>query len=130
MNRPLDDPSDLRPIRESEVLQPSRMIAMGDAILLNEPTPPSVAQSQTGDPKGYFGFDNLAWGIVAPGYIQMDWIQRKQMKRHQGRWNVLFGDTHVQNMKYRELFDYKSDEVRRLWNKDHEPHREFPPEFR
>lgn len=47
-------------------------------------------------------------------------------RRHRGRWNVLFTDSHVAAFKTKQLFAV-SPEVRRRWNIDFEPHPEFPP---
>lgn len=46
-----------------------------------------------------------------------------------GRWNVLYCDGHVVTLRIRNLFGFRLDEVRRQWNKDDEPHREFAPQI-
>jgi prepilin-type N-terminal cleavage/methylation domain-containing protein len=45
-------------------------------------------------------------------------------KRHRDRWNMAFGDAHVQAFKTRELFDYHSDDVLKRWSRDHQAHPE------
>jgi len=45
-------------------------------------------------------------------------------KRHRDRWNMAFGDAHVQAFKTRELFDYHSDDILKRWSRDHQAHPE------
>jgi hypothetical protein len=118
VQRPVKQAQDVRAIRESEVVNPSGMIAAGDAgfgIFLVDKNHSEPA-----------GSDNLSWGITHPSavaYPDNPW----SLKRHSRRWNILSVDGHAATLRIRSLFGFRSDDVRRLWNKDDEPHREFPP---
>jgi prepilin-type N-terminal cleavage/methylation domain-containing protein/prepilin-type processing-associated H-X9-DG protein len=122
MDRPVK-PGAVRAIRESEVISPAEMIAVGDAVWI------TVAASTNLDPTPRtepHGLTDLSYGIRFPNQVTS--FRRPEFKRrHGGRWDVLFSDGHVRTMRARELFGYRTDECRRLWNKDNEPHREFPP---
>ena len=119
MRRPIRGLQDVRPIREHEVKNPAGMIGAGDsgfAILhIDNRLEPS-------------GTANLSWGINNPSaVIVREYYGGWTRKRHRGRWNVLFCDGHVATMRIRNLFGFRIDEVRRLWNKDDQPHPEFAP---
>ena len=49
---------------------------------------------------------------------------KAMLRRHGGRWNEVFCDGHVENGRLEKFFDWRKDEVLRLWNRDNEPHRE------
>ncbi len=99
------------PVSVSEVLNPSQMMAMGD---------------------GYLGHDNLLIGGQSriwrthflPRALEPDSID---MKRHQGRANVVFCDGHVESPTLKFLFEDTSDAALVRWNRDHLPHREKLP---
>lgn len=46
-------------------------------------------------------------------------------KRHQNRWNFVCCDGHTQILPTRRFFNYKDDELLKLWNRDHLAHREL-----
>ncbi len=51
-------------------------------------------------------------------------IQDKAMlQRHGGRWNEVFCDGHVENRTLNDLFDFRKDDVSKLWNRDNQVHR-------
>jgi prepilin-type processing-associated H-X9-DG protein len=98
------------PVKESSVLAPSDMIAIGDC------------------------YDEEYAGL-SPGLTEMWGYQRgdngsKQrarvsaLKRHKGVFNVVFCDAHVEHMKPSKLFGQQDDQLRRL-NRDHQPHHEI-----
>jgi prepilin-type N-terminal cleavage/methylation domain-containing protein/prepilin-type processing-associated H-X9-DG protein len=124
--------SQLRPIREAEVLNPSRMISMGDATILSP------------DPSGAGEGTHNGGVIIAPWFYHLAiakfssrvpdsekvlTLQDKAMlQRHGGRWNQVFCDGHVEQGRLEQFFDYRNDNVIRLWNRDHEPHPDgLPP---
>lgn len=120
MERPVTKPGAVRAIRESEIVSPAEMIAVGDAVL-------SVWGGSILNPQYVtFGVDDLSWGIRSPSQVTPSY-RPEWRKRHAGRWNVLFCDGHVRTMRPGELFAPRFDKVRRIWNKDNQPHREFPP---
>jgi prepilin-type processing-associated H-X9-DG protein/prepilin-type N-terminal cleavage/methylation domain-containing protein len=107
------------PVRESEIANPSEMMAMGD------------------DFYGDYG-DNVIIedGGLAIGrasgfqdFFDSNEIQSIQYhlggtKRHQGKANVVFCDGHVESPTLQFLFADTSDEALSRWNRDHLPHRE------
>ena len=126
---------DLRPIREDEAVNPSDLIAIGDAI---------VGDPSVGYPKGAFHADaTFAWDFLGPDLIQITSILgiRPQIlnlpstrsdadvkamravlqRRHGGRWNVLFCDGHVESLTTANLFDTRKASVRMRWNNDNVP---------
>jgi prepilin-type N-terminal cleavage/methylation domain-containing protein/prepilin-type processing-associated H-X9-DG protein len=111
--------------RESDVVCPSDMIAVGDAALWTF---------------GHFSFTST-WNLPAPGSVLYNteiglaaaWDPNGDIqdtlkyirKRHDGRWNMVFCDGHAVTFKTTELVDYHSDPVLQHWNRDHLPHREL-----
>jgi prepilin-type N-terminal cleavage/methylation domain-containing protein/prepilin-type processing-associated H-X9-DG protein len=128
-SRSLNQP---RPVRETEVINPSRMISIGDSTILS-PNPIS-AQTDT----------SLNGGLVmAPWYWHLASARfssrlqetektltpqdKSMLQRHGGRWNQVFCDGHVENGNLEKFFDFRKDDVLRLWNRDYEPHPEVTP---
>jgi prepilin-type N-terminal cleavage/methylation domain-containing protein/prepilin-type processing-associated H-X9-DG protein len=105
------------PVRESEVVNPAQMIAVGD-VLEGNFRDYRDARSGYGDPNL-----SLLIQIGTEAYYSTTGYD-PIFKRHEGRWNMLFCDGHVESLKPKELFDRKNQEIRRLWNKDNEPHPE------
>ena len=89
------------PIAESEVANPSEMMAIGDV----------------------FG-----GSMIFPRWEQnsLDVFRTRENSttRHQGKLNVLFCDGHVESPTLQSLFVDTSDEALSRWNRDHLPHRE------
>ena len=97
------------PVPESEVVNPSDMMALGD---------------------GFMGHDNLLLGGMSrieriydlplslkPGSVDT--------RRHQGRDNVVFCDGHGESPSLPAMFADTSDAALSRWNRDHQPHREL-----
>ncbi len=86
------------PIRESEVVAPTDMMAIGES------------------------FSGSADFMRAPSQE----LARlgNTFARHSGRANVLFCDGHVESPTLTFLFDDASDPALARWNRDHLPHRE------
>jgi len=83
------------PVSESEVANPSDMMAIGDTL---------------------GGATFFRW---------MDMAKSKQGNaRHQGKANVVFCDGHVESPTLKFLFEDTSDAALVRWNRDHLPHRE------
>jgi prepilin-type N-terminal cleavage/methylation domain-containing protein/prepilin-type processing-associated H-X9-DG protein len=97
-------------IRESQVLAPSDMVAMGDAY--DEPF------------KELLGL-TVMWGYQMP--IGEDLMKTRARvsapNRHTGFFNVVFCDGHVQHMKPSKLFGQDDAALMRL-NNDHKAHRD------
>ncbi len=118
-------PSDLRLIRETEVVAPSDMVAIADANLLG---------NSDNDPDPFFGYAGLQDTWLGGIYIEIDfrpgwWTPLAKCsavgirRRHDGRWNVLFCDGHVEGLKTKQLFDLRQEAIAVRWNTDHLSHR-------
>jgi prepilin-type N-terminal cleavage/methylation domain-containing protein/prepilin-type processing-associated H-X9-DG protein len=86
-------------ISESEVVNPSAMMALGDSF------------------DGSMAFSRDESAIVASGY--------SELTRHRGKANAVFCDGHVESPTLQFLFEDTSDEALSRWNHDHQPHREL-----
>lgn len=106
----------VRRVKESEIARPSKMLAIGDALLGR----PGVIA------------DGLAFGrasdsrIRSIGTSDYDFSKSTQRAsiRHQGRGNVAYCDGHVESATLRFLFEDTSDEALSCWNRDYKPHPE------
>jgi prepilin-type processing-associated H-X9-DG protein len=110
-------PERVRTIRPHEVIHPVEMLAVGDSV---------IWKGESGGREAVIGMSDLSLGMGYPALVAHKHWPYSQ-RRHAGNWNVLFCDGHARAMRPSQLFAYRTDEVRRLWNNDHEPHREFPP---
>jgi len=96
------------PVHESQVVNPSEMIAIGD---------------------GFYGYSGEirdgTWNL-GRGYGPTKILDRTQRAytRHQGKANVVFCDGHVESPTLQFLFEDTSDAALSRWNRDHQPHRE------
>ena len=86
------------PIKDSEVVAPSEMMAIGDSFA------GSISFMRT-DLNGLLRYGNT-------------------LTRHQGKANVVFCDGHVESPTLPFLFEDTSDDALSRWNRDHQPHRE------
>jgi prepilin-type N-terminal cleavage/methylation domain-containing protein/prepilin-type processing-associated H-X9-DG protein len=95
-------------VKESEVLTPSEMMAIGD---------------------GFEGGNN----IIRDGVLVLwrnlnvqDYLgsTKRSYARHQGKANVVFCDGHIESPTLQFLFADTSDAALSCWNRDHQPHRE------
>ncbi len=102
------DKSMAPPVKDPEVANPSRMMAIGDS---------------------FMGGDGV---IVDGGWIfgrtsgLQDYYGRtkRSYTRRQGKTNVVFCDGHVESPTLKFLFEDTSDDALIRWNRDHLPHRE------
>ncbi|PYJ98560.1 MAG: hypothetical protein DME23_11695 [Verrucomicrobia bacterium] len=104
--------------KESQVVSPSRMIAYGDAVLDFFP--------QIIPALGFFAW----WHVEEDASYERS--RRLMARRHLGEWNIAFADGHLEHFKTNVLFgknayDPADEEMRRRWNRDHEPHWEELP---
>jgi prepilin-type processing-associated H-X9-DG protein len=91
-------------VSESQVVAPSEMLAMGDALM-------KVGM------KG--GLDY--WGCVNPFGGEL--VTAPYVARHGSKDNQVYVDGHVSGRAPRELYD--PQKTARLWNYDHRPHEEL-----
>ena len=101
-DRYISSPFSYAPIKESEVVNPSDMMAMGD---------------------------DFAGGPYFERLGRLNYLARfgNMLTRHQGRANVVFCDDHVESPTLQFLFADTSDAALSRWNRDHQPHRELLP---
>jgi prepilin-type N-terminal cleavage/methylation domain-containing protein/prepilin-type processing-associated H-X9-DG protein len=93
----------VRPTRVSEVVAPSRMIAMGDATL-------------SGNEIRLLGYAEL------PTFYMTDISAQATARRHGGKWNMLYCDGHVTTILTKAVMEKKDETVRSSFNKDCLPH--------
>jgi prepilin-type N-terminal cleavage/methylation domain-containing protein/prepilin-type processing-associated H-X9-DG protein len=123
-------------VRESRVVNPADMIATGDALL-------SLYEYNNGFPYAPKGKVVIGWGNLSPLDLKarVFWpefglkpkaqdaagavLRSLNQKRHGGRFNMVFCDSHVEGQLPRGWFDVRRDEVLRRWNCDNLPHREL-----
>jgi prepilin-type processing-associated H-X9-DG protein/prepilin-type N-terminal cleavage/methylation domain-containing protein len=82
------------PIRESEVLVPSEMMALGDS---------------------------FSGGVF---FVRTAVLNKRTSMRHQGKVNVAFCDGHVESPPLKFVFQNTNDAALVRWNRDHLPHRD------
>ena len=124
----------LNVFREKGTVNPSDLIGLGDGLIwtyLAKGTPrpvividvsllsPVSSQAMALWPE--FG---LQPKVEEPEYSEWRGLTRR---RHGGRFNILFCDVHVENLKPQNLFDVRRSDVLRRWNRDNLPHREMLP---
>ena len=119
-----------RPIQENEVVAPSEMVAIGDATI----SPAAMWGGPCDRPMKYLSpYYPVAWMDVSDtcmndvnrGQVALfEACRLKIRRRHSGRWNVIFCDGHIENLRAKPLFDVRCDEVLKRWNRDNLPHRE------
>jgi len=103
----LDSP----PVRESEVINPSEMMAIGDGFIGGNGVIVDTTDNR-GRLQRTSGLQDIG-GSTARSYL-----------RHQGKANVVFCDGHVESPTLNFLFEDTSDDALVRWNRDHLPHRE------
>jgi prepilin-type N-terminal cleavage/methylation domain-containing protein/prepilin-type processing-associated H-X9-DG protein len=96
--------------RESAVVAPSEMIALGDAFSESRGKVYRSLQE-------WLGFNFNAVAVIAGGADP----QKQARERHQTKANVGFCDGHVVGMPFHKLFA-DSDAAYLLWNADHQAH--------
>jgi len=104
------------PKRETQVVSPSDMIALGDAVLFQINSIPCASFSLS------FGFGNPLYTEIMLGQPADDLVVHAYRLRHGAKWNIGFCDGHVENLNPKNLFDYSKDSIARRWNIDHEPY--------
>jgi len=106
----------LRATRENQVVAPADMIAFADTFLRT-----SLVRQEL-DAGAYLGsFANGFSGYTMHGTNGTELARQ----RHRGRLNIVFCDDHVEPIKVDPLFFDNTDQARRRWFRDHQPHREL-----
>jgi prepilin-type N-terminal cleavage/methylation domain-containing protein/prepilin-type processing-associated H-X9-DG protein len=109
-----------RPNRESEVVQPSDMMAIADGLLSRQRQNSRLFLDTVLD-------DELAGDQMNESWND-SWLIpfRPNDVRHSGRFNVAFLDGHIEYTRYQLMWSYGADRLAK-WNNDHQPHRELLP---
>jgi prepilin-type N-terminal cleavage/methylation domain-containing protein/prepilin-type processing-associated H-X9-DG protein len=118
---PIDPPKgyEVRPIKESEVANPSRMISIGDSTILSiPPDGPGSLRGGACAPWFWHLADAMFSAVIAEPYKSLTPGDNAMLKRHGGKWNQVFCDGHVENGRLEKFYDYRNDEVLKLWNRD------------
>ena len=116
------------PIRESQVVSPSRMFAIADshfeAFFLD-----GTNQCALGVSSLDFGpADTYKWVDTPPGTPLALLVESAaERRRHNDRRNVVLCDGHVEHLAPSGMFNYHDDSVLSHWNNDNQPHRELLP---
>jgi prepilin-type N-terminal cleavage/methylation domain-containing protein/prepilin-type processing-associated H-X9-DG protein len=104
--------------RESQVVKPSQLIAIGDSEM--------GGNAHEGPVFGLPCAPLFLW--VAPlvdrelGPSGIGGRREEAMaRRHGDRWQMVFCDGHVESGRVVKFFNYRSDDVLRLWNRDNQP---------
>ncbi len=105
-------------VKEADVLVPSEMLAFGDNVYGKT----QVHRRGHREVVLYDDFDFISRLSTKEGGSRIR--TREVQKRHLGKLNYAFVDGHIESMKIDRIFLDSSDEVLRLWNRDHEPHRD------
>jgi prepilin-type processing-associated H-X9-DG protein len=96
-----------KPTRESEIVAPSEMMAIGP---------------------GFYGAEgkiSVGGAGIGRGQVMVEPDGTKRAyRRHAGKANVVFCDGHTETIRLKTLFVDTTDDALRRWNKDHEPHRD------
>ena len=115
------DTSAATPVRESEVVAPADMIAVGDAVMRWD-------HSSWSSP-WFEGYPWLNAGIASPyiaylteGLPPSTRVERAFEKRHGGRWNIAFCDGHIENLRRQDVFIVTNSAQMKRWNRDNQPH--------
>jgi prepilin-type processing-associated H-X9-DG protein len=108
-------------VNESEVVNPSEMIVIGDGFFGG----PSVIQDGAGLGRASDNeiLASLSGSFTPPSDFFTESTKRSRA-RHQGKANVVFCDGHVESPTLQFLFADTSDAALSRWNRDHQPHRE------
>jgi prepilin-type N-terminal cleavage/methylation domain-containing protein/prepilin-type processing-associated H-X9-DG protein len=96
--------NNLRPTRESEVVFPAAMFAIGDAQLYGSAT-------------------RIGGYTIMPPFYANEYTAAATARRHAGKWNMTYVDGHVATLPTRAVQDGSNDTVRVSFNRDALPHK-------
>jgi prepilin-type processing-associated H-X9-DG protein/prepilin-type N-terminal cleavage/methylation domain-containing protein len=105
------------PIKSSEVINPSQMLAIGDSFMGGN----GIILD---GPQGLWRTNAPADFWISNGATHLSESTRRSIARHNGRANVSFCDGHVEAPTLEHLFADTSDLALDSWNRDYSPHRE------
>lgn len=97
-----------KPVRDSEVVSPSDIYALGDGLL--------------GKASAVVDGVPLLWRNKSAE--DRSGSTARSRRRHAGKANIAFADAHVEAVPLQTLFADESDAALSRWNRDHQPHRD------
>ena len=108
------------PVRESAIVSPSQMIAIGDSVVVTiiKAAPSDLIFGYTSSPRFVPIFLEPYGGPLPP----LGPAERAMLRRHDNRWNMIFCDGHVEHARPQRFLNFFSDDVLSLWHRDHLPH--------
>jgi prepilin-type N-terminal cleavage/methylation domain-containing protein/prepilin-type processing-associated H-X9-DG protein len=113
-------PDVMQTVGENRIVNPSDMIAFGDAIMKDSRYKPCPSIA---------GWANLERGFWDPlntyltqGAPASTPVQRAWDKRHGARWNIGFCDGHVESLRRQDVFNVARPEQMKRWNRDNIGH--------
>jgi prepilin-type processing-associated H-X9-DG protein len=115
---PPADQQPVRPTRESEVIVPVDMLAVGDEFSLGPYDSVVTCDFELSRRE-----EALYSDISREEFEFLRSDVRAAERRHSRRANVGFCDGHAETLSFQTLFLDKNDDALRRWNRDHEPHR-------
>ena len=122
---PLNNPANWHLTRENEVVAPSNLIAIGDAV---------ISSYVWSDPGAYNTYELLnpnlfevagdfglfaGWGFYTKE--QIDLVHAAVKRRHNARWQIVFCDGHEESLSARDLWDISKESVRCRWSRANVP---------
>ena len=95
----------------------------GQSIRSSGTVAPPVSESEVANPSDMMAIGDTLGGVVFDRETTL--VKSKEANsRHQGKANVVFCDGHVESPTLEFLFEDTSDAALARWNRDHQPHRE------
>ncbi|MBU6401201.1 MAG: DUF1559 domain-containing protein [Verrucomicrobia bacterium] len=122
------------PIPASRVLHPSDMTALGDAVLIDRMNLDSAVLPGVPQRRNYIGLGNLDLneqvGVTVSGSLagrvgSNAASLADEERRHNGLWNILSCDGHVESLKLKRLFSTTDLGMMQRWNNDDVAHAEL-----
>ena len=128
------NPGPLNVFRETGAVNPSDLIGLGDGLIWTYPAKGTPRLVIVIDISRLSPVSSQAMALWPEFGLQPkleepeheEW-RRLTRQRHDGRFNILCCDGHVENLKSQSLFDVRRDDVLKRWNRDNLPHREMLP---
>jgi prepilin-type processing-associated H-X9-DG protein len=108
-------------VRESAISSPSQLIAIGDSTMRFSYIGPPIIVGLSSAPQFEYLFADPPFDGHPPA--SLDPGERAMVRRHGNQWIMVFCDGHVEHGRPQKFFNYNSDDVLSLWNRDHQPHR-------
>jgi prepilin-type N-terminal cleavage/methylation domain-containing protein/prepilin-type processing-associated H-X9-DG protein len=109
-------------VRESAVVSPGDMIAIGDAAILWDVGYPysELGIRERYDHYAIAWLDKRSYTLTSRSPGEVTKQRRMIQRRHLGRHNILFCDGHIEGLSFNDLYSTNPEALRR-WNLNNEP---------